>query len=76
MLCHQADMACREASRGSSGFEHINELRNQLWGLLSHYKHVLGEQDIPFLSRSSSRRGLQERVPTDRGEDAAEAEAF
>jgi hypothetical protein len=51
-LCVSADSACAQARgvMGDEGFEELNELRNQLWSLLIHYKAVLGEHDIrlPF----------------------------
>lgn len=49
-LCQRADVTCREVPRGTSGYDEANELRNALWGLLNHYKVVLGEHDIalPF----------------------------
>ena len=47
-LCHRADRACRELDRQSPAWEEVNELRNILWDLLTHYKVVLGEHDIPL----------------------------
>jgi hypothetical protein len=47
-LCQRADVACREAGRASPGFEEMNSVRNHLWGLLSHYKQVLIEHDLPL----------------------------
>lgn len=47
-LCRQADLACREVGRGSPGFDDLNEVRNSLWGLLSHYKRVLADHDLPL----------------------------
>lgn len=52
-LCQRADVVCREVPRGGPGYDEANEVRNALWGLLSHYKVVLGEHDIalPFSER-------------------------
>lgn len=47
-LCQRADAACREMGRSSPGFEEGNDLRNALHSLLSYYKSVLGEHDIPL----------------------------
>lgn len=49
-LCQRADVVCRELRRGSPGYDEANELRNALWGFLTHYKTVLGEHDLslPF----------------------------
>jgi hypothetical protein len=51
-LCIDADSAC-EAAQGvlsDDDFESLNEVRNHLWELLSHYKSVLDEHKIglPF----------------------------
>jgi hypothetical protein len=50
VLCHQADSISVDArSRlNEESFEELEELRNALWGLLSHYKAVLGEHGIPL----------------------------
>ena len=49
-LCVSADEACRGLPRGSDAYNELNDLRNMLWGLLNHYKAVLGEHDVslPF----------------------------
>jgi len=47
-LCYRADAACRKIGRSSLGFDETNDLRNALHSLLSHYKVVLGEHDIPL----------------------------
>jgi hypothetical protein len=47
-LCFSADEACRGFPRGSDAFDELNDLRNALWGLLNHYKVVLGEHNIPL----------------------------
>lgn len=55
--CYRLDDICRDA-RGRLGedteFE-LNDLRNALWSLLTHYKVVLGEHEIPlpFTDRTS-----------------------
>jgi hypothetical protein len=51
-LCVCADSACA-AARGAMNdddFRSLNELRNRLWSLLTHYKSVLDEHKIrlPF----------------------------
>ena len=51
-LCVSADEACATA-RGvmsEDDFESLNEVRNQLWSLLTHYKSVLEAHKIglPF----------------------------
>ncbi len=51
-LCTLADEACRlaKAEGRSRTFDELNELRNQLWERLNHYKRVLTEHNIalPF----------------------------
>ena len=47
-LCQRADVVCRELCRGSPGYDEANKLRNALWGLLTHYKVVLSEHDLPL----------------------------
>ena len=49
-MCQGADGAC-EAARGTLGdeqFAELDALRKHLWGLLLHYKIVLGEHGIPL----------------------------
>jgi len=49
-LCVAADTACK-AGRGKltdDEYEELNDLRNHLWELLSHYKNVLTEHGIPL----------------------------
>lgn len=48
-LCQSADLVC---SRGRSklddeSFAELNDLRNKLWSLLTHYKSVLEEHHLP-----------------------------
>ena len=54
-LCSQADSACQLVDRASPGYEEINDVRNALWKLLSHYKDVLIEHEIalPFSEQFS-----------------------
>ena len=51
-LCRRADLICLDArdSVGDETYQEINDLRNALWGYLTHYKMVLGEHGIemPF----------------------------
>lgn len=47
-LCHQADGVCQEVSRDHPAYDELNDLRNHLWRLLSHYKLVLGEHGLPL----------------------------
>ena len=51
-MCLAADFACEEARgvMGDEEFNRLNDLRNHLWSLLTHYKVVLGEHQIrlPF----------------------------
>ena len=51
-MCVAADEACKEARSAMSeeGFQGLNDLRNRLWTLLTHYKVVLSEHtiDLPF----------------------------
>jgi hypothetical protein len=51
-LCDSADSACDAVRRavGNAGMQELNDLRNQLQSLLSHYKAVLDEHKIrlPF----------------------------
>jgi hypothetical protein len=49
-LCVAADAAC-EASRGRIGedaYTELNNLRDHLWELLTHYKQVLSEHRMPL----------------------------
>ena len=54
-LCQRADVVCEEVRRGTPGYDEANEMRNALWGLLNHYKVVLGEHDIalPFSEQTA-----------------------
>jgi len=49
-LCRRADSICKEAKSRVDGksFHELNELRNALWGFLTHYKTVLGEHRMPL----------------------------
>jgi hypothetical protein len=49
-LCHSADAICTaaRANLDSQLYGELNELRNRLRALLSHYKVVLGDHDIPL----------------------------
>jgi hypothetical protein len=47
-MCRRADEACRGADRSSEAYEELNDLRNHLWELLTHYKSVLREHDLPL----------------------------
>lgn len=49
-LCAQADDVCLKAKKvlGADDYGELNDLRNALWGFLSHYKVVLGEHGIPL----------------------------
>ena len=51
-FCVSADAACKKTRQviGDEAFEELNQMRNQLWSLLSHYKAVLDEHNIrlPF----------------------------
>ena len=50
VLCRQADNACLHGRRqmDAESYGELNELRNALWGLLTHYKAVFGEHKIPL----------------------------
>jgi hypothetical protein len=49
-LCQTADKACAAAKQQLSPdqFLELNELRNCLQSLLSHYKVILGEHGLPL----------------------------
>ncbi|TWT17112.1 hypothetical protein FQY83_17385 [Luteimonas marina] len=49
-LCLQADLVCAAAksSLTPEAYGEANDLRNKLWGYLSHYKVVLGEHQLPL----------------------------
>ena len=49
-MCNRADFIAQEMGRDSPGYKDLNDLRNHLWSLLTHYKSVLGEHgiDVPF----------------------------
>ncbi|MBP3985703.1 hypothetical protein J5837_14925 [Pseudoxanthomonas helianthi] len=58
-LCAQADDAC-SAARGKLSddeYAELNELRNTLWGYLSHYKSILLEQGMPLPFAEDARLG-------------------
>jgi hypothetical protein len=50
VLCRQADVVCESAkhSLDSGTYDELNELRNQIWGYLNHYKTVLSEHQLPL----------------------------
>ena len=48
VLCEMADEACERIGRGAPGFEEANEVRNALWGYLTHYKSILLEHGLPL----------------------------
>ena len=48
-MFRRADAACRGADRSSEAYADLNELRNYLWELLTHYNSVLREHDLPPL---------------------------
>jgi hypothetical protein len=48
-MCYRADQACldlRETLQ-TDAYTELNDLRNHLWALLTHYKAVLTEHGIP-----------------------------
>jgi len=49
-LCRQADEVCTSSRllSGEDAYEELNELRNKLWGYLTHYKCVLAEHQLPL----------------------------
>jgi hypothetical protein len=49
-MCLHADRVCAKAkgALNADAYAELNELRNKLWGLLTHYKIVLGEHEIPL----------------------------
>jgi hypothetical protein len=49
-LCQQTDAVSANAKSrlDAESFQELNDLRNALWGFLSHYKAVLGEHGIPL----------------------------
>lgn len=51
-LCRRADFACSRAKArmDEEDFRELNEVRNALWSLLTHYKSVLAEHqlELPF----------------------------
>jgi len=47
-MCRRADVVCRGAVKGSEAYDELNDLRNHLWELLTHYKAVLQVHDIPL----------------------------
>ena len=49
-MCQQADFVAKQIGRSAPGYANLNELRNQLWSLLSHYKAVLEKHkvELPF----------------------------
>lgn len=47
-LCQQADRACAGVDRHADGYGDLNRLRNTLQDMLTRYKQVLGEHDLPL----------------------------
>jgi hypothetical protein len=49
-LSQRADQLCSDLrdKLSSREFADLSQLRNSLWSLLTHYKVVLGEHDIPL----------------------------
>ena len=49
-LCVRADDACSVAKGrlDAAAYSELNELRNILWGYLTHYKSVLAQHEIPL----------------------------
>ncbi|OKO80034.1 hypothetical protein [Bradyrhizobium sp. AS23.2] len=47
-LCCLADDACAAIDRSSEEYEPANQLRNQLWSYLNHYKAILDEHSLPM----------------------------
>jgi hypothetical protein len=47
-LCWLADDACSAIDRSSDAYKPANELRNQLWSYLNHYKATLDEHGMPL----------------------------
>jgi hypothetical protein len=51
-LCRRADEICAKAKSrlDAEAYEDLNDLRNDLWGRLQHYKCVLNEHNLslPF----------------------------
>ena len=48
-LCQSADFACSRARSkvDDEAFRELNQVRNVLWSLLTHYKSALEEHQIP-----------------------------
>jgi hypothetical protein len=60
-LCSRADHVCARA-RGSldaETYEELNDLRNELWDRLTHYKRILQEHkiELPFNEISQRHEG-------------------
>jgi hypothetical protein len=49
-LCYKADALCAScrSQLDPEMYGELNQLRNALWGFLTHYKFVLGEHSIPL----------------------------
>lgn len=49
-MCQRADLIANALQPTTPEFEEMNDLRNHLWSLLTHYKAVLVEHahEIPF----------------------------
>jgi len=49
-MCRRADQAClnARANLNADAYEGLNDLRNHLWSLLTHYKIVLAEHGLPL----------------------------
>ncbi len=49
-LCYRADEVCAAlcSQIDADSFFELNELRNELWSFLAHYKAVLAEHSLPL----------------------------
>jgi hypothetical protein len=47
-LCDRIDEVCSLIRTGRPGFEEANDLRNELWAFLNHYKATLIEHKLPL----------------------------
>jgi hypothetical protein len=48
LLCQRTDTALEKLDRSSEAYKDLNEIRNTLWSLKTHYKSTLVEHDLPM----------------------------
>lgn len=47
-MCRRADEGCNGIDLNSEAYEVMDDLRNHLWELLTHYKTILAQHSLPL----------------------------